>query len=649
MSRRSAMKAFKRINSPEYLEKLRQEINAQRDLKKPSVSICVSTGCIALGAQRVVKAFTDEFEKQGLKGKVEIKETGCLGFCEQGPRVTIYPEETCYFKVKPEDVPEIATKTILEKRVIERLLYNDHATNKRVQKLESMPFYRYQLRLLLENNARIDPKNIEDYIALGGYSALSKVLFKMTPKQVIEEIKNSNLRGRGGAGFPTGPKWETTRNAPEEPKYVIVNCDAGDPGAFMDRSLMEGNPHSVLEGLTIGAYAIEACEGYVYVREEYPIAAETITFAIKQAEDYGLLGENIMGSGFNFRVKVRRGAGAFVSGESSALMTAIEGKVGEPRPKYIHTAVKGIWDKPSCLNNVKTWAFVPLIVLRGADWFRSIGTKGSSGTMIFSLVGKVMNTGLVEVPMGITLRDLIFKVGGGIRQDKKFKAVQTGGPSGGFIPEQYLDTPVDFEELTKVGSMMGSGGMVVMDEDTCIVDSARYFVDFLLEESCGKCAPCREGLKELSRTIGVICEGKGKNEDIQLIMDICETMKEASLCALGRTAVNPVLTSLKYFREEWEQHIREKKCEAKACKVLTNYYIDPNTCQACTICLRECPAEAIQGDKNQVHWIDQEKCIKCATCFELCNFHAVKKLSGEPIPQPLRKGTKPIRKPNTGN
>jgi NADH-quinone oxidoreductase subunit F len=643
------MKTFNRISSPEYLEKLRQEIKAKREPRKPSVSICVSTGCIALGARRVTKAFMDELGKQGLKDKVEIKETGCLGFCEQGPRVTIYPEEICYLKVKPEDVPEIVSKTILEKQVVERLLYKDHTTNRSMQKLEDIPFYKYQLRLLLENNAKIDPKNIEDYIALGGYSALAKVLFKMAPKQVIEEIKKANLRGRGGGGFPTALKWETTRNAPEEPKYVIVNCDAGDPGAFMDRSLMEGNPHSVLEGLIIGAYAIGAREGYVYVREEYPVAAETITLAIRQAEDYGLLGDNIMGSSLNFRVKVQRGAGAFVSGESSALMTSIEGKVGEPRPKYVHTAVKGIWNKPSCLNNVKTWACVPLIILRGADWFRNIGTKDSSGTMIFSLVGKVMNTGLVEVPMGITLRDLIFKVGGGIRHDKKFKAVQTGGPSGGFIPEQYLDTPVDFEELVKVGSMMGSGGMVVMDEDTCMVDSARYFVDFLLEESCGKCVPCREGLKELSRTLGDICEGKGKDEDIQSIMDICEVMKEASLCALGRTAVNPVLTSLKYFREEWEHHIKEKECQAKVCKALTDYYIDPQMCQACMLCLRECPAEAIQGSKGQVHWIDQEKCVKCATCFELCNFHAVKKLSGEPIPPPQPKGMKPTRKPKRGN
>ncbi|HML03326.1 MAG TPA: NADH-ubiquinone oxidoreductase-F iron-sulfur binding region domain-containing protein [Candidatus Bathyarchaeia archaeon] len=632
------------ISSPEDLEKFRQEIKAKREPSKLSVSVCVSTGCVALGGLGVMQAFKAELDKQGLKDKVELKETGCLGFCEQGPRVTIYPEEICYLRVQPEDVSEIVSKTILEKQVVERLLYKDRASGRTAQKLEDIPFYKYQLRLLLGDNAKIDPKNIDDYIVLGGYDALAKSLFKMTPEQVIEEIKRANLRGRGGGGFPTGSKWETTRGAPGEPKYVVVNCDQGDPGAFMDRSLMEGNPHSVLEGLIIGGYAIGAHEGFVYVREEYPIAVENISVAIKQAEQYGLLGENIMGSGFDFRVKVHRGAGAFVSGESSALMTAIEGKVGEPRPKYVHTAVKGIWDKPSCLNNDKTWATVPLIILRGAEWFKRIGTKGSSGTMIFSLVGKVNNTGLVEVPMGITLRDLIYKIGGGIRAGKKFKAVQTGGPSGGLIPEEYLDLPVDFDELAKVGSMMGSGGMVVMDEDTCMVDTAKYFVDFLLEESCGKCIPCREGLRALSKILNDICEGKGKDEDLKTTEDIAETMRDASLCALGQTAANPVLSSMKYFRDEWEQHIGYKCCSAGACKALTNYYIDPKKCQACLFCLKECPAGAVQGGKNQVHWVDQAKCVKCGTCYEVCNFNAVKKLSAEPIPPPPTKGTKPIRK-----
>ena len=631
------------IQSPKDLEKLREKIKSKRKTSKSSISVCVSTGCVALDAPKVKEALMAELEKQGLKDQVEIKETGCLGFCEQGPRVTIYPEEICYFKVKPEDAPEIVSQSILQKKVVDRLLYKDLTTGKRAKKLEDIAFYKYQQRLLLENNAKIDPTNIEDYIALGGYSALAKVLFEKTPEEVVEEVKKSKLRGRGGGGFPTGLKWETTRKAPGNPKYVIVNCDEGDPGAFMDRSLMEGNPHSVLEGLIIGAYAVGATEGFVYVREEYPIAVENITTAIKQAKEYGLLGWSIMGSSLNLRVRVHKGAGAFVSGESSALMTAIEGRVGEPKPKYIHTATKGLWDKPTVLNNVKTWATIPLIILKGADWFKGIGTQDNTGTMIFSLVGKVKNTGLVEVPMGMSLRDLIFKIGGGIRNDKKFKAVQIGGPSGGFIPEEHLDIPVGYDELARVGSMMGSGGMVVMDEDTCMVDVAKYFVDFLLEESCGKCIPCREGLRVLSNTLGNICAGKGKAEDIQTTEEIAETMKESLLCALGRTAANPVLTSLKYFGDEWEQHIKEKRCKANVCKALIDFYIDPEKCQACQLCLTECPAGAIQGDKDQVHWIDQEKCIKCGTCHEICSFHAVQKLSGEPIP-PEPKGIKPNRK-----
>lgn len=638
------MGTVKWLSSPEDFEFLRQNIEFLREPSRSIISVCVGTGCIALGAGRVLEDIIGEIKKHGLEGKVDVKETGCLGICEQGPMLIIHPGEIPYFKVKPEDVPEIISKTIVGGRLVERLLYKDSVTGEVAKNIEKIPFYKHQLRSLLENNARINPKNIEDYIVIGGYSALVKALFQMTPDRVLEEIKRANLRGRGGGGFPTGRKWETTRNAPGEPKYVIVNCDEGDPGAFMDRALMEGNPHSVLEGLTIGAYAIGANKGFIYVREEYPLAAENVSAAIRQAEEYGLLGENIMNSGFSFSVKFHRGAGAFVSGESSALMAAIEGKVGEPRPKYVHTAVKGIWDKPSCLNNVKTWANVPLIILRGAEWFSSIGTKGSSGTKIFSLVGKVNNTGLVEVPMGITLRDLIYKIGGGIRGGKKFKAVQTGGPSGGFIPEKYLNLPVDFDELTKIGSMMGSGGMVVMDEDTCMVDAARYFVDFLLEESCGKCIPCREGLRVLSKVLNDICEGKGKHEDTQTIKDIAEMMKDASLCALGRTAVNPVLTSLKYFRDEWEQHVKEKRCAAKVCKALMHYYIDPEKCQACLLCLRECPVGAVQGGKDQVHWINQEKCVKCGICYEICNLDAVKKLSGEPIPPVIPKVMKPIRK-----
>ncbi|MDQ1279298.1 MAG: NADH-quinone oxidoreductase subunit [Thermoproteota archaeon] len=633
------MRTFKKVNSCEDFEKLRQNIKSQRASNKPIITFCAGTGCLALEARNVLKEIYDQIKKQGLEEKVDVRETGCLGICEQGPILVVYPEEIPYFKVKAEDIAEIISKTIINGQLVERLLYKDSVTGVIAKKIEDIPFYKPQLRLLLANNFKVNPHNIEDYIEIGGYSALSKTLFQMTPDEVVDEIKKSNIRGRGGAGFPTGIKWETTRKAPGEQKYVIVNCDQGDPGAFMDRALMEGNPHSVLEGLTIGAYAIGASQGFVYVREEYPLAAESISTAIKTAEEYGLLGQNIMGSGFNFTVRVHRGAGAFVSGESSALMTAIEGKVGEPRPKYVHTAVKGIWDRPSCLNNDKTWATIPLIILNGADWFKSIGTKGSSGTMIFSLVGKINNTGLVEVPMGITLRDLIYKIGGGIRGGKKFKAVQTGGPSGGFIPEKYLDLTVDFDELTKVGSMMGSGGMIVMDEDTCMVDAARFFINFLLEESCGKCVPCREGLRTLSSILGRICEGKGKEEDVTAINDILELMRDASLCQLGITAANPVLTSMRYFKEEWDQHINQKFCTAKVCKSLTAYYIEPEKCQGCTLCYKSCPVQAISGEAGIVHVIDQDKCIRCGVCSQECPFDSVAKYS-PPTPPSATYGVK---------
>ncbi|MEM3004169.1 MAG: NADH-ubiquinone oxidoreductase-F iron-sulfur binding region domain-containing protein [Candidatus Bathyarchaeia archaeon] len=634
---------MKRITSPKELESLRRRIRSSRDPRKPIIAVNLSTCSVALGALKVMEALRAELEKQGLQNKVELKRVGCSGFCEQGPTVTVSPGELNYFKVKPEDAPEIVDKT-MRKKVLERLLYMDPATGKRSQRLHEIPFFKHQLRLLTEMSGKIDPRSIEDYILVGGYNALIKALFQMKPDQVFEEVKRSGLRGRGGGGFPTWMKWETTRKAPGEPKYVIVNCDEGDPGAFMDRSLMEDNPHSVLEGLIIGGYTIGSHEGYIYVREEYPIAAENVQEAIRQAEEYGLLGQDIVGSGFDFTVKIHKGAGAFVSGESSALMTAIEGRIGEPRPKYIHTAVKGLWGRPSCLNNVKTWATIPLIVSRGAEWFRGIGTEGSTGTAIFSLVGKVENTGLVEVPMGITIRDLIYKIGGGIKGGKRFKAVQTGGPSGGFIPEEHLDLPVGFDELERVGSMMGSGGMVVMDEDTCMVDAASYFVNFLLEESCGKCIPCREGLRVLSATLRNICRGNGEEKDLQLTQEIAETMSEASLCALGRTAANPVLTSLRYFKDEWRQHLEKKQCAAKSCRALVDYYIDPKKCQACLLCLRECPTKAVQGEKGQVHWIEQTKCIRCGACYQVCKFNAVMRLSGEPIPPPPEKGMRPIRR-----
>jgi NADH:ubiquinone oxidoreductase subunit F (NADH-binding)/(2Fe-2S) ferredoxin/NAD-dependent dihydropyrimidine dehydrogenase PreA subunit len=630
---------IKSLSSVEELEKLRKEILSKRRPDRHIITVCTGTACQTYGSLEIYRKLADEIKKQGLKGSVvEARATGCHGFCEQGPVVVIFPHEICYVRVKLEDVPEIVSATLAKGRVIERLLYEDPVTGEKITKDPDIPFYKNQMRLVFGNNRYINPSEINDYIAIGGYSALSKALFQMTPEQVLEEVKKSNLRGRGGGGFPTGIKWETTRNAPGEIKYVIVNADEGDPGAYMDRSLLEGNPHSVLEGLIIGAYAIGSSQGFVYVRQEYPLAVSNLNVALKQAREYGLLGENILGSGFNFDVKVHRGAGAFVSGESSALMTAIEGKVGEPRPKYIRTAVKGIWDRPSNLNNVETWATVPLIINNGADWFRGIGTEGSKGTKIFSLVGKVNNTGLVEVPMGMTLREIIFNIGGGIRDGKKFKAVQTGGPSGGVIPEKFIDLPVDFDELSKAGSMMGSGGMIVMDEDTCMVDTARYFLNFLADESCGKCVPCREGIKQMLDILTDITEGRGKKKDIELLEEVAATVKDFSLCALGTTAPNPVLSTLKYFRDEYLAHIEQKRCPAYVCKPLISYYIDPEKCQACMICLRQCPVEAISGGKNQIHVIDQTKCTKCNTCFEVCppRFNAVRRLSGEPVPPPVK-------------
>jgi NADH-quinone oxidoreductase subunit F len=551
--------------------------------------------------------------------------------------VVIYPEEICYLQVTPEDVPEIISQTIKEKKVVDRLLYVDPTTGEKATHESDIPFYKNQERNIIGNNIHIDPKSIDDYLALGGYSALVKVLSGMTSEEVVEEVKKSNLRGRGGGGFPAGRKWEGSRNAPDETKYVIVNADEGDPGAFMDRALLEGNPHSILEGLIIGGYAIGSHEGYIYVRQEYPLAVENVNIAIKQAEAYGFLGENILGSGFDFTITVHQGAGAFVCGESTALMTALEGRAGEPRPKYIRSNIKGLWERPSVLNNVETWANVPLIINKGADWFTQFGTDGSKGTKIFSLVGKITNTGLVEVPMGITLKDIIYKIGGGIPGGKRFKAVQTGGPSGGCIPEELLDLEVGFDELSKAGSMMGSGGMIVMDEDTCMVDVARYFINFLTDESCGKCVPCREGLRQMLKILTNITAGKGKAGDIELLEELSETAKEASLCALGTSAPNPFLSTVRYFRDEYEAHIKEKRCPALSCKELISYHIDPEKCSACMICLRKCPVKAVDGGKKKIHIIEQEKCTKCATCFEVCpsRFSAVQKISGEPVPSPI--------------
>ena len=635
------------FNTPEELEKFREELLSGRDPEKPCISICAGAGCLASGASEVIAAFKSEIETQTLEAAVDIKGTGCPGFCERGPVVVIYPEEICYLQVTPNDVAEIVSQTIKEKRVVERLLYVDSITGEKAIHEYDIPFYQNQERNVICNNIKIDSKSIDDYLAIGGYSALAKVLSRMSSEEVIEEVKKSSLRGRGGAGFPTGKKWEGSRNDPEKTKYVIVNADEGDPGAFMDRALLEGNPHSILEGLIIGGYAIGAREGYIYVRQEYPLAVVNINLAIRQAEEYGLLGENILGSGFDFVVRVHQGAGAFVCGESTALMTALEGRVGEPRPKYVRSNIKGLWDKPTVLNNVETWANIPLIINKGADWFTQIGTEGSKGTKIFSLVGKITNTGLVEIPMGLSLKDIIYKIGGGIPGGKKFKAVQTGGPSGGCIPGDQLDLKVGFDELARAGSMMGSGGMIVMDEDTCMVDVARYFIHFLTDESCGKCLPCREGLRQMDKILTNITEGKGKEGDIELLEVLSETAMEASLCALGKSAPNPFLSTLLYFRDEYEAHIREKRCPALYCKELINYYIDPEKCTACMICFTKCPDKAIDGAKKMIHIIDQEKCTNCGTCFEVCpsKFGAVEKISGKVVPESIPEEERMIVKP----
>jgi NADP-reducing hydrogenase subunit HndC len=626
-----------RINSPAELEELRKQILSVRDPNKPCITLCSGSACNASGSIEVAAALEAEIAKQGLALEVDIRRTGCHGYCERGPIIVIHPEKICYFQITSEDIPEIISETIKEKKVVERLLYVDPTTNEKIVHEHDIPFYKHQERIVFGSNGSVDPKKIDDYLAIGGYAALAKALSGMSADQVLEEVKKANLRGRGGGGFPAGAKWEGSRNAPGDIKYVIVNADEGDPGAYMDRSLLEGNPHAVLEGLTIGAYAVGSHEGYIYVRQEYPLAVENVFTAIRQAEELGLLGENILGTGFNFKVIVHQGAGAFVCGESTALMTALEGRAGEPRPKYVRSNVVGLWGRPSVLNNVETWANVPLIINNGADWFTKIGTETSKGTKIFSLVGKITNTGLVEVPMGTPLKDIIFTIGGGIPGGKKFKAVQTGGPSGGCIPESLLDLPVGFDELTKAGSMMGSGGMIVMDEDTCMVDVARYFLDFLTDESCGKCVPCREGMRQMLKLLTNITKGKGKEGDIELLEQLAETAMEAALCALGKSSPNPFLSTLKYFKDEYIAHIKEKRCPALSCKELIAFYIDPEKCKACMTCAKKCPSDAIISAKGKIHIVDQEKCTKCGTCFEVCppRFRAVTKISGIPVPPPL--------------
>ncbi len=548
------------------LDAHRKSITSKRDQNKVVITVCNGTGCHAHGCEAVTNAFIEEVKKQKLESKIDVRATGCHGFCERGPLVVIKPKDIFYQRVRVKDVAEIVSETIGKNNVIERLLYTDRNTNKKVIYEHEVPFYKLQKRIIFGNNGLISPTSIDDYIAVGGYMALAKAL-KMKPEAIIEEVKKSGLRGRGGGGFPAGSKWESTRSAKGKVKYVICNADEGDPGAFMDRSLVEGNPHSVLEGMIIGAYAIGSHEGYIYIRNEYPLAVRNMTIALEQAEAAGLLGKNILGSGFNFTVKIKRGGGAFVCGESTALMASLEGKVGEPRAKYIHTSEQGLWGKPSNLNNVETWANVPLIINKGADWYSKIGTKNSKGTKIFALVGNIINTGLVEVPMGTTLREIVFDIGGGIPKGRKFKAVQTGGPSGGMIPESLLDLPVDFDELTKAGSMMGSGGMIVMDDKTCMVDMARYYTTFLEGESCGKCLPCREGLRQMKYILDGITEGRGKMGDIRLLEELSATLVDAALCQLGSSAPNPVISSIRHFRKEYEAHIKDKKCPAGVCKL----------------------------------------------------------------------------------
>lgn len=601
---------------------------------RADVLICMGTTCIENNSFEIRELIAQEIRKHHLEEEIRLVSTGCFGFCDAGPIILVQPDGVFYQRVKEEDIPFLVEEHFLKGRPVKKLMYKPPAEKIPVPRLTEIPFFNQQILVAMRNRGLIDPERIEEYIARDGYAALAKVLTKMSPQEVIDEIKTSALRGRGGGGFPTGIKWESCRRAGEkrdEERYVICNADEGDPGAFMDRSIIESDPHSVIEGMVIGAYAIGSHQGYVYIRKEYPIALDRLHTALEQAREYGLLGEDIFGTGFTFDIDVHRGAGAFVCGESTALMASLEGRAGVPRAKYIHTVEYGLWNKPSCLNNVETWANIPVIINRGARWFTKIGTGdvsespwgGSKGTKVFSLTGKVNNTGLVEVPMGITLREIIFNIGGGIKKGKEFKMVQTGGPSGGFLPKTMLDLPVDFDSLTKAGSMMGSGGMVVGDEDTCMVDMAKYFISFLVTESCGKCVPCREGLKRMKEILERICEGQGRDEDLGILEELGFVLENGALCGLGTSAANPVLSAIKYFREEYESHIRDKKCPAGVCKELITYGIDEEKCNGCTLCARKCPADAIKGEKKEVHQIDTSLCIKCGICYEVCRFEAV--------------------------
>jgi NADH:ubiquinone oxidoreductase subunit F (NADH-binding)/(2Fe-2S) ferredoxin/Pyruvate/2-oxoacid:ferredoxin oxidoreductase delta subunit len=614
---------MKQLGTLQELEAWREVIKQSVDPDQPRLRVCDGTGCRALGSQDLLVALHDALTGAGLNGQVEIVATGCPGFCEQGPLVTVDPQQIAYQRVSSEDVQAIVTETLKAGRIIEELLYVDPANSQRIVHEADLPFYSRQTRRVMALNGVIDPHRIEDYVANGGYLALSKALYEMEPEGIIEEVSRSQLRGRGGGGFPTGLKWKLCRREPGDVKYLICNADEGDPGAFMDRSILEANPHSIIEGMIIGARAIGATSGFIYVRSEYPLAVQNLRVALAQARECGLLGRDILGSGFDFDIQLRLGAGAFVCGEETALMASIEGRPGEPRPRPPYPSQRGLWGRPTNNNNVKSWASIPLIIANGADWFAAVGTEKSKGTAIFSMVGKINNTGLVEVPMGISLRELVFDVGGGIPGDKAFKAVQIGGPSGGCIPAEHLDALIDYDSLTSLGAIMGSGGLVVTDETTCMVDLARYFMNFVQEESCGQCLPCRWGTQVMLDMLTRICDGQGQPGDIEALERLAKTVKVASLCGLGQTAPNPVLSTLRYFRAEYEAHIYEKRCPATVCRGLITYEIDPEVCTGCMVCARDCPTGAIAGEKGQPHVINPELCTRCGLCMQVCKFQGV--------------------------